>query len=66
MSQFDLPDPNDRVLEEEIEWDSILNETAHLLVCSVLKTKLMHDRQSTTNKDEYLAKNKGEYLAASS
>ena len=26
MSQFSLPDPNDYVLEERIEWDSISNQ----------------------------------------
>ena len=38
MSQFGLADPNDNVLEERIEWDSISSR----LGSSVLETRLMN------------------------
>ena len=38
MSQFGLPNPNDNVLEERIEWDSILNQE-QMRCCSILETK---------------------------
>ena len=40
MSQFGLPDPNDNVLEERIEWDSISNRE-HLRCCSIQETWLL-------------------------
>ena len=40
MSQFVFPNPNDNVLEEQIEWNSISNQECWRC-CSILETRLL-------------------------
>ena len=42
MLQFALADPNDNVLKEQIEWDSISNLNACLLVTYSKEGSCMH------------------------
>ena len=43
MSQFGLPDPNGNVLDEQIEWDSIIeSETPVMLIAFWKKGPIWH------------------------
>ena len=49
MLQFGLPDLNDNVLEEQIEWNSISNQDRQRY-CSIVKTRLNWKQGFPTNK----------------